>query len=343
MKVLVTGAKGFIGREIVSELSENNFTVVKIINSGTKNKRDNFGVESKCYAADITDYKNLLEIASGEQGNEINAIIHTAGLAHQFGETKKESFDAVNVEGTRNIVNLAVELQAKHFILISSTAVYGIEKTFGKNSSGQVSDSAFDENSNVNPQTLYAKSKLEAESVSREICEKNNLPLTIFRLSPVIGEGSAGNAARLITTINKGRFVWLGKGENYKSLIYKTDVARACVKVLKNKRGGTEIFNLAAKPIKMRDFVDEIAVGLNKKIYGFSVPLKLPEVFFGLNRKFFGIKKIDKIEDTIEKWLSADIYKADKIARTYDFTPETSIKEAIKKQCEWYKKVKSEK
>ncbi len=164
--------------------------------------------------------------------------------------------------------------------------------------------------------------------------------MTIFRLSPVIGEGNAGNVARLIQAIDKRQFVWIGTGQNYKSLIYKTDVARACRKVLLEKKNGVEIFNLAAEPIMMRDFVRAAAKNLNEKIPKFSIPPLLLEKVFQLNEKTLKIKKIRKISETVEKWLSEDVYSADSFEREYDFKTETSISEALEKQILWYRKQK---
>ena len=63
-------------------------------------------------------------------------------------------------------------------------------------------------------------------------------------------------------------------------------------------------------------------------------------MYLRLNSKFIRNKKLDKIKDTIEKWLSDDVYSAEKITEKYGFEPKTSISEAIDKQIEWYKKVK---
>lgn len=339
MKVLVTGATGFIGKEIVRELSVNNIEVTGVRGRKSSAELLNQNSEIKIVQLDISDVKS---VSSGEKLGKFDVFIHSAGLAHQFGETKKEAFDAVNVEGTKNVADLSVKLGAKHFILIGSTAVYGIKPSGAEDSVHSRDFGAIDENTPTNPQTLYARSKLESEEVCREICERNNLPLTIFRLSPVIGEANIGNAARLISAIDKGRFLWIGKGENQKSLIYKNDVARACVELVKSKTGGgTEIFNLSSPPVTMKNFVDEIAKSLNKKIYDFSVSENFLKNVFLANSKFLGIKKLDKIKDTVEKWLSDDIYSAEKIERKYGFIPETSVSAAIGKQIEWYKNMET--
>ena len=334
MRVLVTGATGFIGREIVSELSKINIEVIQVSSPKAESKNSNKTDLSNFYTADISNYDNFREL---EKLDNIDAVIHSAGLAHQFGKIEKAKFDAVNVEGTKNVARLAVRLRARQFLLISSTAIYGIKKS---NSSSEL---IIDETADCQPQTLYAESKLEAERVAIEICEANNIGLTILRLAPVLGEENVGNAARLVQAIDKGRFIWIGNGKNLKTLIDKRDVARVCVNILTNKNGTTEIFNVAAKPITMKDFVVEIAEQLNKNIPNIKLPTGFLKIVFQLNARFLKLKKVDKIADTVEKWLSDDIYSAKKIEEVYGFQPKFSIAEAIKRQVNWYKSEKQKK
>lgn len=338
MKVLVTGATGFIGQQIVSKLADENYEIIGLKNSNKSSSEENLlGSKNSNISfirADITDYRNLSGL---EKIEELEVIVHSAGLAHQFGDTKKEAFDSVNVRGTENILKLAIKLKVKHFILIGSTAVYGIVSN-SQNSKSRAT--VISEETPTKPQTLYAKSKLEAENVSRRICEENAIALTIFRLAPVIGENNVGNVSRLIEAIDKNRFVWVGNGSNQKTLIYKRDVAQACAVLIKNKKQKTEIFNLAADPIKMKDFVDEIALRLNTRILPINIPALFLKKIFQINSKIFKINKVSKISETVEKWLSDDIYSADKIARTYNFKPQTSITEAVRKQVDYYKSTK---
>lgn len=340
MRILVTGAAGFIGREIIKELSRLDLAVFQVINSRNSLKTPSTDLVGKIFAADITDFKNLAKI---ESLKKIDAVVHSAGLAHQFKNIEREKFRAVNIDGTKNILKLSLKLNAKQFILISSTAVYGIKKN-SKDEENNLSRLEIDENTVCQPETLYAESKLQAEDTARRFCEKNKIALSILRLPPVIGEGNLGNAARLTEAIDKRKFFWIGAGENLKTFIYKKDVARACGKILLEKKGGTEIFNLAADPIKMKDFVALIAGKLEKGIPKFKIPAGLFEWFFDFNQKFLGLKKIDKVSETFKKWLSDDVYSANKIAKVYNFKPETSIEQAIGKQVDWYrnKRLKAE-
>ena len=297
MKILLTGATGFLGREIADELLKLNFSVVGI--GGKKST----GVEPTNYKAgeffnaDVADYKSLEKI---EKIGTVDAVIHSAGLAHQFERIDGERFDAVNVRGTKNVARLAVKLKARQFILIGSTAVYGIKSRRGKERR-LISEIEITETAECRPETVYAESKLAAEKAARDVCEMNNIALTILRLAPVLGEDNVGNAARLTEAIDGNKFLWVGAGENLKTLVYKRDAARACSIILSNKKGGTEIFNVAAEPVKMFDFMNLIADNLGKRIPGVRIPAALCKMIFSLNSKIFGIKKIDGLAVTIEK------------------------------------------
>ncbi len=328
MKVLVTGAGGFIGQEIVAELAVENHQVVALNRSSSVFENS---PNIEYLRGDITEASSLSKIT---KLRDLDVIVHAAGLAHQFGTTSREEFEAVNVRGTENVLQIGVECRIRHFILIGSTAVYGTSKTVAD---GDKHPLAIDEESAPAPATLYAESKLAGEAACRRVCEQNAIPLTIFRLAPVIGENNVGNVARLIETIDRRRFVWIGGGRNLKSLIYKRDVARACATVLAAKRGGTEVFNLAAEPIRMADFVQQIAAELNKKILPAAIPAILPRTAFRLNEQSIKSKKIRRLSETVEKWLANDIYSAEKIARAYNFHPHTSISEAVSRQVKQYR------
>lgn len=324
MKVLVTGASGFIGREIVSELLARDYQVVALQNSAFDSAKKGSNIER--FSVDITKYENVSEL---ENLRGVKTIIHSAGLAHQFGETKKEEFEKVNVSGTENILRLAVKINVEHFILIGSTAVYGVLPT------DQAAD-VYTENTSTNPQTDYAVSKLAAERVCQKECRENGISLTIFRLAPVIGEANVGNVARLIAAIDRRRFVWIGRGENLKSLIYKRDVARACVELIEKKLPREEIFNLAAEPVLMKNFVAEISKNLDGKLFPVAIPADLVRWGLRTSARLFRFRKIGKLSETIEKWLADDVYSAEKIAETYGFRPQTPIDEALARQVKHY-------
>lgn len=316
MNVLVTGASGFIGSNIISVLRESDFAVL-----GLARSKPEINVDADFLEIDITD---TIQTQNINVSKKFDAVIHCAGLAHQFGDIKKENFDRVNVTGTKNIVELAVRLQVKQFILISSTAVYGLNTR------------EVDETFECHPETFYAQSKLKAESVCREICEQNEVALTIFRLTSVLGEKGIGNIPRLINAVYNRRFVWIGNGKNKKSLIYVNDVALACLKIIEAKKNSTETFNLASEPIEMRKLVEIIADEMDRKIPKINIPVNVLRKILGVNRKILKLDSIEKLSVTLEKWISDDIYISDKFINEYNFDFGTTIEEAVRKQCRWF-------
>src|SRR4028119_823654 len=122
-KVLVTGAKGFVGSEIVRFLENEYERVFTVENDKTLRNKKQGQISENAFAVDITNREAVLGL---KKIGAIDFFVHSAGLAHQFGETVREDFQKVNVSGTANVLELARKLSVKHFILISSVSVYGL-------------------------------------------------------------------------------------------------------------------------------------------------------------------------------------------------------------------------
>ncbi|MEK7776125.1 MAG: NAD-dependent epimerase/dehydratase family protein, partial [Planctomycetota bacterium] len=113
-----------------------------------------------------------------------------------------------------------------------------------------------DENTPCNPVGPYALSKYNAELRAIEIAREAGMALTILRLATLYGEGDPGNVGRLMRTLDRGRFLWIGDGSNRKSLLYKGDAARACMAVAERSASGINIYNVSAPACTMREIVD---------------------------------------------------------------------------------------
>lgn len=337
MKILVTGASGFVGGEICELLRRSNLEVYATGRRGMRrDERVNY------FAADITDAASLRKLLHIKK---VDAVVHTAGLAHRFKNVGRDEFWAANVLGTKNVARLADELNAEHFVLLSSVAVYGKTKTENRSA-------AFEEDRRkCQPQGFYAASKYEAEQTARSVCSQGNMDLTILRLATVVGEGDCGNVRRLIRAIDENRFLMLGDGRNRKSLIYKSDAAAACRTILfesfeRKKEARTsferkkdaKIFNLTGEPLPLRSIVERIAVGLGRKPPRLFIPAR------GLRhilKRFERIEKVKQLSDTLEKWLSDEAFSNEKIKAAYDFRLATSVPEALGREVAFYLREKS--
>lgn len=327
MRVLVTGATGFVGSRIVSELLASGTEVVAV--GGPRTNASVLADGAKRYAVDVGDAQSVehLEIIGS-----VDAVVHTAGLAHRFGAVKESDFRRVNVHGVENVARVAARLGAKHFVLFSSVLVYGREDL----PEGDLA--AVTEEQECKPADAYGRSKLDGELAARNICEPSRIDLTIFRPSPILGEGAKGNFDRLIKSIHRRRFVMVGHGTNRKSLIYVGDVARATAEVLRQGGRQTQVFNLTNGSAQIKDMIDAITEDLGRSLLPLRIPSGPLTILVNSAARFMLRDRLKRIGATLITWSANDIYSTSKFQRAYGFQPQTTIREAIRRETASYRK-----
>ncbi len=275
MEILLTGASGFLGKEIYQSLTkvkENN-----IITLGRSITND--------FIYDLT--KNTPEI-----NKKIEIVIHASGRAHYEpkNETEIKEFYDVNTEGTKRLLKglLKNVEQLKAFVLISTVAVYG--KDVGNNIS---------EYHPLEGKTPYAKSKILAEEEVQKFCDQNNINCVILRLPLISGANPPGNLGKMINAIKKGYYFRIGKGEAKKSMVSANDIA-LILPSLYNKKG---IYNLTdGLHPSFKEIEDYICKGLGRRKiitfpkFIFSILAKIGDMlpFFILNSN-----KLNKITKSL--------------------------------------------
>ena len=201
MKILLTGANGFLGKYI------NNYFVIKEILVSKIGKSNQNDIVSD-FSIDVPNLRD----------NSFDLIVHLAGKAHFIprNKTQVQEFYNVNVLGTENLLKSIENLtiKPKAFVFISTVAVYGLSKGFNIN-----------ENMPLNATDAYGHSKILAEKMIKNWCEKNKVIWTILRLPLVIGNNPSGNLKSMIEGIKKGYYVNIGGGKARKSMVLAKDVA----------------------------------------------------------------------------------------------------------------------
>ena len=186
MKVLVTGANGFIGSALIKFLSvAKNIQVVGVVRPSA----------SVVGLSNVDLIRSELAHLTGFELCDIDVIIHTAGRAHMMRDTAIspiDEFRKINTDATLKLAKLGADAGVKRFIFLSSVKVNGDTTLLG------FPFSAF---SPVNPQDPYAISKNEAEYGLRDISTKTGLEITIIRPPLVYGPGVKGNFKTLIKLI----------------------------------------------------------------------------------------------------------------------------------------------
>ncbi len=328
MKVLLTGASGFVGRRVADLLFENGHEVVCV--GGIRSKLDE-SLTSRAAAHFNVDISYDDLSTNLQNAGKIDAAIHTAAIAHRFYDVSGDEYRRINAHGAENVARAAGDLGARHLIHISSVLVYGdlakqrrLSTAITEAMTGTVNDE-------------YAASKKEGEERVTKIAADTGMDLTILRPSPVIGEGSKGNFRKLVKAIDERRFAQIGAGDNRKSLIYVGDVAKACVRLLTSKNGGAETFNLAAQPITTSEILHRISELLGRRIFPVSIPVHAISLATGIARMTPLRERAEGISASVETWLADAVYSAEAIKDAYGIEPKTTIDEAIGLEVKHYR------
>lgn len=240
MNVLVTGSTGFFGKIIVQVIDDKLYTLNR--NQG--------------------DFKCDLSVFSIEFNVDFDLVIHNAGKAHSLPKTEEEklSFFKVNVLGTKNLLKGLEIRRPKYFVFISSVAVYGKESGFN-----------ITENDKLNAIDPYGISKIQAEKIVLDWCQKNNVVCTILRLPLLVGKNPPGNLRAMIKAIQKRYYFNVGGGKAKKSMVLAEDIARFITVIA--PIGG--IYNLTDG---VHPTLKELSTVLAKKKL-LNLPLHLAKIF----------------------------------------------------------------
>lgn len=219
MKVAVTGASGFIGNHLLSNLITRGYHLVVL-------------------DFDKHEYPDGVEVVKGNlltgEGltdflKDVDVVIHLAGQVLPG----KTTMDEGNVKTTANLINACKAVKIKKFIFASSVAVYG-------NSHGKV----FKEINICNPDTEYGESKLGAEKIIREWSKETGTIATIFRFFSIYGPGNTKGVIYNLCRdfIDRGQVTIFGNGEQKRDLVFVSDVSELISRALADNFDG--IYNV---------------------------------------------------------------------------------------------------
>ena len=315
--VLVVGALGFVGSAIVAELMR---AGVEVRTTDRVASPKNPPPAYRC--ADLERHGQILPLLEG-----VDCVINASGIAHVFrlDAVAAEAMHRVNAVGAGELALAAAQSRVGHLVHLSSVSVYG--------SPGIPS---VDETEPCRPSGPYEQSKCEGERLATEAVNGTSTRLTVLRPATIYGPGDRGNVARLIRAIDRGRFIWVGSGANLKSLIFREDFARACVRAALDKTA-SGIYNVSAPPVTMRAVVEAAASALGRNIPRICVPGTIAR---GV-AKLAGLSPVARSHASalgrgLIKWLSHDAYDASKFERRFGDIQCLPLKEGIRLEVEWY-------
>lgn len=321
--VLVTGGTGFLGSYIIKQLVEKGYNVRALRRS---NKLPFWIAKEILEKVEWVEGDVLDVIALENAMNGVDTIIHSAAIVSFATKDRKEMYH-VNVEGTANVVNIALEKNVRRLVHISSVAALGRTAN-----GGHVNEEKKWEESKVN--THYAKSKFKAElQVWRGISE--GLEAVILNPSTILGYGDwHSSSCAIFKSVHDG-FNWYTPGIN--GFVDVEDVAKAAI-VLMESTINEQRFIVNGDSWTFKKLQDTIADGFSKKRPARKTTPFLLGVAWRMEKlkSLFTRKKPLLTKESARVAQSQTWFENDKILKAlqgFSFTP---LEETIKKACEKY-------
>lgn len=286
MKVLVSGANGFVGRELTDYLTKHGHVVVSALRRAS-------GYAGEVAIGDIDGITNWVAAL-----NTCDAVVHLAARVHVMNDTAQDPlalYRSTNTDATLNLARQAAAAGVKRFVFISTIKV-----------NGEGRDEPYRETDPVAPEDDYAISKWEGEQGLRQIEQETGLEVVILRPPLVYGPGVKANFQRLIRTVARGWPLPLGAIRNRRSLLYLgnfVDAIRLCVE---HPAAAGQTFLLDdGQPVSTPDLIRTVAQAMGRPARLLAVPVGVLELAGMLLGKRAAVQRL-----TGSLWLDSSLIRS---------------------------------
>lgn len=278
---IITGANGFLGNNIVRKLIEdkNNEVRVLVLPEDKTDALD--GLNCEIYKGDVTKKDSLNNIFEIKESNVEVYVIHCAAIVYIKSKYNPKVYE-VNVNGTKNIIEKVLEINAK---LVYVSSVHAITEKANNEIITEIKD--------FNPDKVegqYAKTKAEIAKYVLEMVEKKGLNACIVHPSGIIGPNDFGNShlTQLIIDFANGRLKACVKG-GY-DFVDVRDVADGIINACYKGRTG-ECYILSNRYVEIRELLNIVSEVRNTKMIKTVIPMWLAKLTAPLSEIYYALLK----------------------------------------------------
>lgn len=244
IKVLVTGATGFLGRNLVRRLVEERHSVR--------------GLARK--SSDVAALRNLgVEIAYGDLGDERSVAAAVEGVevvVHAGAATSgtAEEHETATVHGTRNVLKACAACRVRKLVYISSCSVYEV--------AGYAENQVVTEDAQLerfpSRRGLYSASKLHAEALVTAAIDREGFPIVVLRPGTLYEPSAMVDTGLMGLFLARRLFFVFGDGTHELPLIHVDNAVDAIVECLRNSAADNQIFNLVDHPVAKKTYMERV-------------------------------------------------------------------------------------
>ena len=315
MKILITGAGGFIGSHLVDNQLEQGHDVRAVDLHLELLRHQSAHPHLEAIHGNITDNDLLKKLAAG-----VDVIYHLAS-AHLDVSLSDDHYQRVNVDATLHLLEAAKEAGVKRFVHCSSVGVIG-----------DVGNPPADETTDCHPTNIYERTKLEGERAALDFAHRTGFPVVVIRPAWVYGP-RCPRTSKLMRTISKGRFFFFGNGQNMRHPVYISDAVKGLELCASTEGVNGEIFIIAgevAVPVSELVSVMSKELGVHTPKFYFPIALGLLGGF-GLEMAFKPLKKRPPFSRrSVDFFRKHNAYSIDKAKRMLGYQPRVSLPTGIR-------------
>lgn len=257
VKVLVTGATGFVGGHLARRLLAEQADVTLLVRptSNPELTAEFAKLGAKLERGDVTDPASVRKAVSGQ-----TYVFHCAAL-YREAKFPDEAYMQVNFEGTRNVLEAVHALGVKRVVHTSTTGVHS-----------HIPNPPARENEPYHPTDVYQVSKTEAEKLARSLFEPGIVNGVILRPAMIWGEGDR-RILKLFRGIARRKLPIIGTGKTWTHWIYVQDLVDAYLLAARTEKAQGQIYFIAGRtPVLMEDVFKTISAIANVPLLPFRVP-----------------------------------------------------------------------
>lgn len=318
MKVLITGADGFVGRALAAHMFAQGHQVITAVRK-PRPEFASLAAQNKWMLVPVGDIGPETDWRAALDG--VEPVVHLAARVHVMQDRAVDplaEFRLVNVQGTERLAQMAAAAGVRSFVFLSSIKVNGEGTPLGQ---------PFTETDPSNPQDAYALSKWEAEQALMKVSRETGLEIVILRPPLVYGPEVKANFLRLMQWVAWGVPLPLGAARNRRSLLYLGNLVSAIDACLTRPSAANQTFLVSdGEDVSTSDLIRGLAAAMGRKARLVSLPPAL----------LSAVAKLLQKGREAERLLSSLQVDSSRIRRTLNWQPPYSLRAGIRQTVDWY-------